>query len=223
MTTRTAHEAPSAPFRPIAADGGLAERNKLIQAYQERRLTDAERLRLAALTWTPDVTMERVAMIAAEFPDVAGVVPSDLMAVLPRYLADRTAAKAAGRSVAEPPEALREELAAAAAELRATANLPLPSIEGRRLDRLGREAFRAAVNAGDFGATVMAWREWLASIAAHDALLNRHGAARAAFGPSAGGFTSRPRPAFLRELEAAMGGSTSIPSGVQPGEMVAPR
>lgn len=187
----------------------LSERNALIQAGQNRRLTAAEGVRLAALTWTPDPTMEHARLVRDRAPDLYPLVKVNPAAAA-EYDRVRAAAQAGGRFVPEPDEATIDALDAAAAEWRAVM-AEKPPATWRAIDAAHRPAFRAAIAKPDMNAALIAWQEWMAGLAKLDDHTRREQAARGALGlPS--GFMRAVRPAFLRELEQALGGPTSLPT-----------
>lgn len=172
---------------------------------QSRHLTDAEALRLAALTWTTDETMERARLIRDRHPDLYGLVPSETRYGLEQvYEAKRSGAVAAGKSVADPSPAVVAAVDALATEYRAMAAIPARFVD---LDDRHRAAFRSAIAAGDFAAMVKAWGAWLAEHAERNASARRRASALSAFGVSTWADV-RPAPGFVQEMEDALGGST---------------
>lgn len=198
------------PTHPMPTDGGLAETNALVQASYVRRLSDAEGLRLAALTWTSDPAIERARVLIARHPDLIGIVPSDQVAGMETYEARRAAAVAAGRSVTEPGPAVVADVDHWAQEYRETEELP----EGLTEANVHRAAFQACVQAPDFDAALRRWALWLADLERLDAFHRRRAIARAAFGQPDSYTRARP-PRFVDELTDAVGGA-SIASMIPP-------
>jgi hypothetical protein len=192
------------PEHPIIHDGGRNEVRDLIQAGQNRHLTDAERLRLAGLTFTTDETLERVRLIRDRHPDLYGLVPSNVRSGLLAYEAKRAGAVTAGKSVADPPPAVVAAVDAMASEYRAAAAIPARFVD---LDDRHRALFRSAIAAGDFAAVVTEWSAWLAEHAERNAHARRRGSALSAFGVSTWADV-RLAPSFIPELEDALGGGT---------------
>ncbi len=190
------------PFHPVSTDGGPSEIRDLIQARQVRRLRPAEEARLAALTFELDPAQERNRLRRNGYPDVWGVVSTDAALVLDAYVKTRDNALAGGRVLADPAPAVVAAIARLAAEYRETLADPYS-----HLDAQHRERFRAAVRAGDFGATIKAWTAWLTAGAERDTYARRRAAAGQALGRPTVADVRRP-PSFIPELEDALGGGT---------------
>lgn len=188
------------PFHPISTDGGPNEIRDLIQAHQARRLRPAEEARLAALTFALDPALERDRLLRDGYPDVWSVVPRDSGLILDAYEARRDNALAGGRVLADPDPAAVAEIERVATEFRETLANPYSNLDAER-----RERFRAAVRAGDFGATIKAWSGWLAAGAERDAYARRRAAAGQAIGRPTVADVRRP-PGFVEEIEGALGG-----------------
>lgn len=179
------------------------ELNQLIRANNERRLTDPERLRLAALTWTPDPNMEAARILRERHPDLADAYR--LAPGLETYEKNRTAAVAGGRTVADPSPAAIDEIDRAAEAWRATIDVPA---EIGELDAAWRSRFAESVEAGDLVAMLAVWRGWLAAVAKADAFHRRRQAALAAFGRPQS-VQRQARPNLVAELERVFGGETT--------------
>ncbi|HJP89289.1 MAG TPA: hypothetical protein VJ850_09675 [Candidatus Limnocylindrales bacterium] len=183
--------------------GDPDEINRLVRASQQRRLTDQEGLRLAALTWVPDETMERAALLRDRHPDVfSAVTPSEIAyALVQTYLPRKAAAAEAGKTVPAPSEALVAEIDTLATDYRTLVAPDFHDIESRN-----RAAFRIAVSSGDFAAMIGAWARWLAEHQAAIKVVSRRAGVLSGLGrPSSP--SGRPEPGFLRELEDAAGGT----------------
>lgn len=215
-TTTSVQPAPQAPREAPAAGtipqtGGPAEVLALSKASQERRLTDAERLRLAALDWTPDSTLEHYRILGERAPYLLALATSTVTAVLPTYLRNRQAAIDAGRRVPEPTPEYLEALDAAAAEFLASREVPaeIADVDAKRR----RAQFRAAIADFDMTEALRQFALWQAEVEAVDRFVARQGAAgMAAIGRGVSTVRKLESPAFLRELEAALGSATSLPS-----------
>jgi hypothetical protein len=197
---------PERDERPIAQTGGPDEAQALVHASHNRHLTDAERLRLAALTWTPDETLERFRLIRDRHPDLFEHVLNGYRLALETYEPIREAAAAAGRTVPEPAPGLIAEMYGLAELFRETAELPadLVGVADRH-----RAAFREAIGRPDFDAALREFAAWLADVARLNAFAARRARAQRAFGHSEGDGQQRP-PRFLDELEQAVGGSVTV-------------
>jgi hypothetical protein len=211
---------PERPERPIVATGDKGEINRLVQAGQNRTLTDAERLRLAAMTYTTNETLERARLIRDRHPDLYQQIPSNFRTGLEKtYEPNRAAAIAAGRTVADPGPGVVAEIDELAALYRETREIPGELVD---IDRRHRAAFREAIRRPDFDAALREWAAWRADQAALDAFNARRAEARRGFGQNAGDGT-KPRLRFLVELERAVGGQESFPVyASEPGAMVGP-
>ncbi len=178
------------------------ELTRLVQASHVRHLTDAERLRLAALTWTTDATLERAAYIRATHPDVFPAMPVETAGILDAYLAKRALALEGGRQVAELAPAVTAAIDSAAAEYRATNVIPA---DVRNVDRVHRDRFAEVARVDGLGAeTLAAWREWQDAELVAEAFIVRRQAARGALGLQTG-YPDRSPRSLLREFAIAIG------------------
>jgi hypothetical protein len=171
----------------------------LIQAGQNRRLTDAERLELAAMTWTGDEALELARLVKVRHPDEVHRLPLGTQTELDSYEQRRARAIAGGRTVPElgPDVALRID--AAIGVLRET---DAPPAELANVDEVRRQAFAEALDGGSIDAAIAIYREWIADLARVDLFYARRLRARATIGLGSDRASDRaPRPSLVRELD----------------------
>lgn len=194
-----------AAARPIHQTANQGEINALIRRVHDGTATDAERLRLAAMTFTPDEPMERARLLRDRHPDVYGQVPSNTKIGLQKtYEPNRMAAVAAGRFVPDPSAEVVAEIDFLAAEYEATKETPA---EFQDLESRHREAFVGAIAANDFNAALHEWAAWLSEHKQRNKFLVRRAAALNGLGRPGGPGDGIPPSRFLHELEDAVGGS----------------
>lgn len=128
------------PERPVLATGDQSEINRLVALSHQRRLTEAEGMRLAALGWTPDANLEHAVHVRRRHPDLFSHLRIHPAAV-DTYERNRRAAQDAGRDVREPDAETLAALDDAADELRAS--LAEPVAELKAVNRANRASFRA--------------------------------------------------------------------------------
>lgn len=177
-------------------------------SHFRRPQTDDERLELAAAQWVPDETMERSRLVRDRHPDLFSLVSSDATGpALAAYERKRDGAVAAGRRVPELAAEVVEAIDQAADEFRATRTMPAELVD---VDRSHRAAFRAAVQAPDFDAALVEWFAWIRDVEARNAFVNRQ--IRASRAALSRGLSDQPvlEPRFLREIEAAVAGGSSL-------------
>lgn len=197
----------------VRPTGGQGEINALVQARNQRSLTDAERLRLAGLSFTTDEAMERARLIRDRHPDVFAQVPAEVRFGLEKtYEPNRAAAKAAGRTVADPGDDVVAEIDELVELYRSTRERPAHLVD---LEKRHRAAWRAAWRAADVDQALREWFAWLADHDEHNKFLSKRSRSSRAFGGS-DAFSGLQPPDFLKELVAAVGGSRAW--GVAPSE-----
>ena len=180
-----------------------AEQQALVKASFQRRLSAPEQARLDALSFSADASLEQARALAQRAPDVASAVfYRETREALPGYEARRQAALAAGKAVADLPAGILMQLDSLATEYRATEGDPHAGFMQTR-----RDAFRAAVMAGDFGAVVRAWTGWIAECQQANTFARRRASVRHALGRSESPYL-HPEPTLVIELEQVLGGST---------------
>lgn len=182
----------------------MPEVTRLVQASYVRPLTDAERLRLAALTWTTDATFENARVLRDRHPSLFARLPTDTTAPLPEYEKKRVAVAAAGRLVAGPTAEYLAAIDAAAVEFE--------SASAVRVDvRPHRAAFAAAVRTTGIGREAMgAWWAWQDAITDQEANTSRIADAQAHLGLPVGGGPGESRPQFLHEVGRALGDASGL-------------
>jgi hypothetical protein len=190
--------------REIPATGGQGEINALVRRYNEGSITDAERLRLAALSFTADERLEQVRLVRDRHPDVYHHISyNERLALEKTYEPQRQAAIDAGRSVSEQGPDVVEWIDASIKAFRETATTPC---EFERLEQRYRAAIYEAV-AGedvDLQAAARLYRRWLRDNEARNRFLSKRANAMRVFGHS-GVPAEVPIPGWGDVIDAAMG------------------
>lgn len=185
-------------------EGQSPELLRLLHARNERPLTEAERLRLAAFTFTTDPALELAMILKLHHPQIYAMLTTDVPIALAAYGKRRGDARDGGRRIAEPTPGA---IATLAANVKAFEAVRRPPEHLRDIETKNRELFRAAFLAGGVdGETMAAWRAWLEDIEDLVVFQERRALAAQAVGlPWHGGGRDMP-PSLMREIEQAAGG-----------------
>jgi hypothetical protein len=189
-----------------------AELQELAKASFERGLTREEQARVQALSFQASAELETARLVRERHPDVYPMLLGQLRDRLEgvntpthrqeSYESRRQAAIDAGRAVPEPNAQAIAQVDRMAGEVRETRRDPWAT-----LDSDHRDAFRAAIAAGDFGGMVRAWSDWLAARVRANAEASRKAAAETWLGRATSA-DHRMELNWTDEFENAVGGRT---------------